>query len=619
MTIPTLSIDGRQTPPDWAVGHRHIIAAMNRAAAPFVDHATRDDGSLIQRSTWTSMDGTDNGYEAFLSFPLFHLLGGGDPIHQIARKEWDAITAQYADYGTVDRGFVTGFDWFHSSESYPYLYYMSLCQPGNAQDAARARAFADMYTGHDPQAPNWDAEHRLLRSPLNGSHGPRFDTTLTDWDYHRPILARYLAPFEDLPGAESGDPHYTVDWSDDDIFAQVLQRINARMTRGDVPLNLSATSLVTHAYLHTGDDRYRQWVLDYLGAWIDRRDANDGLLPDNVGPHGKIGELMDGKWWGGYYGWRWPHGARNITEPAFVAGSCAALMTGDLSWLDLCRSQLDRLWELRREEDGVWKVPARHGDPAHHADNGWFDYRAPDPGLYIHLAYLSQSSEDRARLDEVFPDRSHFAGLPPDWGAGKAGICPPRAWHLWNEGGNPDFPQQVLATTHSSMQRALERLEADDTDPETRHCYHFQALNPVVPEALVQLALGTPAALYNGGLLQAHLFYYDVDRRRPGLPEGVAARVDHVDHDHVIVQLVNTDALKPRSVLLQAGCFGEHTFTGGKMLAGETADQQRLSLDGRHVQLDLGPATQTRLHLAMRRFAHTPSYDGPDWATLTTP
>ena len=71
---------------------RQLIAVMDRAAHPFVEHSTRPDGTLIQRTVWTSMDGTDNGYEAFLSFPLFYLLGGGEHIHRIARKEWDAIT-----------------------------------------------------------------------------------------------------------------------------------------------------------------------------------------------------------------------------------------------------------------------------------------------------------------------------------------------------------------------------------------------------------------------------------------------------------------------------------------------------------------------------------------------
>ena len=186
-----------------------------------------------------------------------------------------------------------------------------------------------MYTGEDPLAPNWDGERRMLRSPLNGSRGPRFETFERDWNYHRPILAGYLAPYEDLPGADSSDPLFKVDWTDDAVFEPVLAQINARMTRGDVPLNLS------------------------------------------------------GKCWQGYYGWRWPHGARNIVEPALVAGSCAVLMTGDAAWLELARSQLERLWDL------------------------------------------SQADADRARVEERFPDRSAFRDLPPDWGAAKAGICPP--------------------------------------------------------------------------------------------------------------------------------------------------------------------------------------------------
>ena len=330
------------------------------------------------------MDGTDNGYEAFLSFPLFYLLGGGEHIHQIACKEWDAITWQYANYGTVEREFVTGFDWFHHSESYTYIYYLALSDPAHHINRTRALRYAAMYTGADPLAPNWDAQRKMVRSPLNGSKGPRFVTTQVDWDYHRPILAHYLAPFEDIPGADSSDPLFKVDWTDDEVFARVLDLINRRMTRGDVPLNLNIASLITNAYLYTGEDQYKAWVLDYLQAWEERCKANGGIMPDNIGPEGTIGELMDGKWWGGYYGWRWPHGARNIVEPALVAGSCALLMTGDDSHLDLARSQLDMLWEQRREEDGLVKVPTRHGD------QGWFDFRSPDPYLYIHLYYLSQ-------------------------------------------------------------------------------------------------------------------------------------------------------------------------------------------------------------------------------------
>ncbi len=607
MATTTLEVRNRTNPPYWAVRQRELIALMDRAAWPFVHHSTRPDGTLIQRTAWTSMDGTDNGYEAFLSFPLFYILGGGEHIHELARKEWDAITWQYENYGTVEREFVTGFDWFHHSESYTYIYYLAMADPHHYVDRTRALRYAAMYTGEDPLAPNWDAVHRMIRSPLNGSQGPRFVTYQVDWDYHRPILSGYLAPYEDLEGADSSDPLFKVDWTDDEVFHKVLAQINERMTRGDVPLNLSATSMITNAYLYTGEDKYKQWVLDYLQAWVERRDKNGGIMPDNIGPSGQIGELMNGKWWGGYYGWRWPHGARNVVEPAFVAGSCAALMSGDMSHLDLCRSQLDLLWEQRQEEDGVLVVPTRHGD------QGWFDFRPPDPYFYIHLYYLSQSEEDLARLDEVFPTREGFGGLPPDWGASKAGICPPRAWFAFIEGVNPGYLDQVFDSTFSSMCRALERLESDDTDPETRECYHFQSLNPVVPEALVQMAMGTPAAVYNGGLLQAHLRYFDPQRRRAGLPEHVAALVDQVGADGASLTLVNTDPVEGRAVLLQAGSFGEHEFTEVRLENQEGKDQ-RVKVNGKHLQVDLGPAAPARLHLGLRRFAHQPSYEMPTFA-----
>ena len=284
-----LRAEGRTAPPHWAVRQRHLIDLMDRAAVPFTRHATRPDGTLIQRTVWTSMDGTDNGYEAFLSFPLFYLLGGSELIHRTARREWDAITWQYANYGTVDREFVTGFDWFHHSESYTYIYYLAMADPGHYIDRNRALRYAAMYTGEDPLAPNWDAEKRMIRSPLNGSRGPRFVTTRTDWEYHRPILAGYLSPFEDIPGADSRDPMFKVDWTDDETFARVLALINERMTRCDVPLNLSAASMITNAYLYTGEEKYRRWVLDYLARWVEHRDANGGIMRTTSGPAAESG------------------------------------------------------------------------------------------------------------------------------------------------------------------------------------------------------------------------------------------------------------------------------------------------------------------------------------------
>ena len=44
-----------------------------------------------------------------------------------------------------------------------------------------------------------------------------------------------------------------------------------------------------------------------------------------------VGETMDGKWWGGYYGWSWPHGFMNIIESLSIAAMNAELLTGAIA------------------------------------------------------------------------------------------------------------------------------------------------------------------------------------------------------------------------------------------------------------------------------------------------
>jgi hypothetical protein len=143
---------------------------------------------------------------------------------------------------------------------------------------------------------------------------------------------------------------------------------------------------------------------------------------------------------------------------------------------------------------------------------------------------------------------------------------------------------------------------------------------PVLPEGLVQMAMGTPSAIYNGGLLQAHVRYFDPRERRSGLPAHVAALVDGVSADAVSLTLVNTDPVKGHSVLLQAGSFGEHEFTGariagagteGAQMADAGSGGQRIDVSGKHLEINLGPAAQARLHLGLRRFAHRPSHRFP--------
>ncbi|MHB9033188.1 MAG: hypothetical protein ACYC6L_09085 [Anaerolineae bacterium] len=304
------------------------------------------------------------------------------------------MTKQFTAYGQIYREFDANYDWMHHGESSIYFYYFGLADPNRQPDRARTLRFARMYIGEDPLAPNWDPAKRMMRSPITGSRGPRFVNTWDDWTTHRAVLANYPPPFDDLPGVTGP----TANWNDDQIYSTILQALNARMMRCDVPLNLTSTSLITHAFLYTGDPKYRTWVLDYLQAWAEHISANGGICPDNIGPNGKIGETMDGKWWGGYYGWRWPHGFMSIIQPLTIAAMNAVLLTGDMTYLDIPRGQIDRIIDLGRLESNALLVPNRH------LDSGWSDYRPLRPEYPLQIWFMSQDERDRARL-ERFPER----------------------------------------------------------------------------------------------------------------------------------------------------------------------------------------------------------------------
>jgi len=613
--MQTLQASGRSTPPEWAIRQRYLIGEMNRAAPRFVDKYTRPDGTFIWRDEWPGMDGSDDAYESYLSFPLFYILGGSEEIHAMSRRLWTAVTWQFTQFGTVTREFDRYYDWMHHGESYTFLHYFGLADPEHYVDRQRALNFAAMYTGEDPQAPNWDPEHKLIRSPINGSAGPCFEMTAEDWGTLRVILSHYLAPYEDIPGIDSSDPFVEADWTNDAVFADILRLMNERMVPGDVPLNLNATSLITNAYLYTGDDKYRQWVLDYLQAWMDRTKANGGLIPDNVGPTGKIGERMGGKWWGGYYGWRWPHGGTVMLEALCNAGCNATLLTGDPSWLDLFRSQADRLWEMRKEEDGQIMIPNRHGD------QGWFQYiphtSSQTLRLLMHAYAVGRQQQDMDRIETQYGDRP----LPKDQplpGCGKAGSFSIHEWFEYISGRNPDFPTRTLDITFAEMRQRLDRIDSDSLDWTTwreqddwQDVHHWQEINPVIPEGLMQMAMGTPTAIYHGGLVHAALRYFDPLTQRPGLPPHVAALVDEVETDYIHVHLVNTDVVEQRQVVLQAGGCAEHEFID---VQSEDRDSAPVAIADRHFQVCLGPGAQARLRIGLQRLVHQPSYAQPNFS-----
>lgn len=597
--------------PEWALLQRQIFTVLNEAAIEFADRYTRPDGTLIWRDRWPGMDGSDDPYEGFMNMPLFYALGGSEEVYKRSRTIWDGITWQWTEYGQIHREFDAYYDWMHHGESNLFFYFLGLADPSVPKDRQRTRRFAGFYNGEDAEAQNWDAEKRLIRSPITGSRGPRFEQTAEDWSTHREILDEYLPPFEDLPGIDKYG--MKTPWSDDTVYAEVLTRINQRQSRGDVPLNLGATSLMLHAYAYTGDEKYRAWVLDYLAAWEERTARNGGITPDNIGLSGEIGEYNDGKWWGGYYGWRWPHGSFSLLEPLCVSGVNAAVLTGDMAHLKLARSQIDMLWGLRREEDGQQLVPNRH------YDEGWRDYRRFHPMYGVYLWNVSMAEEDAERAERGWAGDLFDAVNPAYHGYGKTngghmGFNGNTAqWFRFMRGNYPSYPEEVLKADLKTIAEQIANYRKAENDPETMDHFResmtihmWQQLTPMVVEALTQLTLGGPMHVYHGGLQVARFRYFDAAGKRPGLPQGVAALVDGLMHDGATLTLVNTDAVHAAEVVIQGGVFGEHNITSVKL-----GDAAPVAVSGRWVAVKLAAGATAKLTLGMQRFANAPNYDTP--------
>src|SRR5579859_793389 len=229
-------------------------------------------------------------------------------------------------------------------------------------------------------------------------------------------MARYGLPFEDVPGISTYE-----DLRDPGLARRMGRAMEERHGQGDVVSNLLATSLVTNAYLATGDDRYRDWVVAYVDAWVERADKNGGLLPDNVGLSGKVGEYLGGKWYGGLYGWSWPHGFYNVAMAAIVAAENAFLLTRDPRYLDLPRTQIDRVFDLgavrnldaaamslREHWVGQLAAPSNMSAPREafvvpyrYADSGWFDYQPMAPMYPTAVWHRSLAGPDWDRIERL--------------------------------------------------------------------------------------------------------------------------------------------------------------------------------------------------------------------------
>ena len=628
--------------PEWAVLERKLIAVMEEAVHPFLQKYTHPDGRLVwKEGIHQSRDGADDFYESFYNWPLLYLLGGGDHLLELGQRQWDATTRLMQEIGHVHNEYEIGYDQFHQSEGYIYFYLLCMADPDNTTNLERARRFAGFYLNEDPDAPNYDPEHKIIRCAHNGSKGPRWlyeEREEVSYGYS-PGMAVYGMPYHDLEGIDRIE-----DLKDPVLARRMGQAMKERMSKGDVATNIHVCSLITNAYLLTHDTKYRDWLLEYIDAWIERADANGGVLPDNVGLNGEVGEDMNGKWYGSMYGWTWPHGFYNIGMAVILAGTQCFLLTRDPKYLEFPRTLINKIMEqgkmadlheladqmsLRHhwigqfdalDDDPVtWVVPYRY------TDHGWFDYQPMGVTYPTAIWNVNADKEDWSVIQDLRNKESYdWRKVIPSHTKEDGGHEPP--WIAYLQGDNPNYPVEILQASLGQVYRRMEMVRQDETDPRDNHIHWWQEHNPVTTEALIQLTLGAPQMLYNGGLLLAPLRYFDARRKRPGLPPDIAALVEHVEQTHLRVHLANLNALEPQTLTIQAGTLGEHRFTTvsydrltseypGEVAA--YAAPQAESETTEHIisdvyfKVELPPGTQIHLDIGLQRCVNDPSYRLP--------
>ncbi|CAN5266323.1 hypothetical protein BH23BAC1_BH23BAC1_47320 [soil metagenome] len=582
-------------PPEWALLQKQLMEALYPAAMEFVNKYTNPDGSLIWREEWPGMDGSDDGYESFYNFPLYYALGGPKEMDVLSRKLWEGVTKQFTGYGQIVDEFDAGYDWMHHGEAYTNFYFFGLADPTDKRMKERAVKFAKLYFDDGTEKSNFDNKHKIIRSPLNGSMGPRFINTAEDWVTHRPILSNYPLPYDDIPNVNSGK-----DWNRDEKFAYILEALNERMMKGDVPLNLASTSLMLNAYMYTGDKEYKDWTLNYVKAWMERVEKNNGIIPDNVGLSGKIGEHMDGNWWGGYYGWKWPHGLRNKLEATTIGASNAYLISGDPAYLQLPYSVIESVTKEAKTIDGKMLIPHRYDQ------KGWFDFRSMQAFYPTHLWFISQQKKDWQRVKQLV-DSVEWQQLKYVKGKGEERNT--ATWLGFLEGVVPTYPVDILKATYNEMLERLDNIRKDTSTPDHQDVHHWQQRNPVILEGLVQTMLGAPNHIYHGGLLNTSVRYFDPENQRSGIPTHLAALVSQISPSGITLELVNLHPTETKNVIIQGGMFGEHQIKRVKQII--KYPYQFDTINHKFFQAEISPGSVVQLEIEMERFKNSPTYAFP--------
>ena len=572
----SIRIESPMAAPRWARLERQLLADNVPACREFFRKYFDDRGYLQCFVRWGANDGPDDAFENFNRWPELHALGASDEVLQMFSKGHEGLLRQYAEARTIDvpiarqglyhKEFIVQSDWMHHGEGLQLFNRMGLSIPADAKYQERARRFAGFYMAEDPEAPNYDPVHKIIRSMQNGSRGPMLrKATPLDW---------VGDPF-DVKGFDAlhGESTFQQFLAHYEEYGDVV---------GDHFLNLVATTLPMNAYLLAGEPKYKKWLVEYMEAWLHRMSQNGGVIPSFVDLDGKIGG-PDGKWWMNAYGWGFSpvnpvtgrREDRNRIPRALVGFNNALLVTGDQKYVDAWRQMIDAVNSHAREVDGRKRYPTMHGA------EGWYGWRdAPWNIGALEVWYWSQKPQDRDRI-------------------GRGG------WVEFLQGQNPAYPEQALERDLSAIQQRVNAVRRDTSTRDKRLADNMLDNNPAATESLVQLMWGALLPGREGGLVNARLRYFDPDRKRAGVPEDVAALVSELSDTRTAVTLINLSPSQPRTVIVQGGGYGEH------QLVTVTSGDRTMPIDAPLLTVRLDPGCGQKLLLEMKRYVNPPTVKHP--------
>ena len=382
-STPPILINKVVPTPAWALAEREMLQAAADGARLWVERYVKPDGSVNVPERWGVTDGPDDIMETVRGWPLAYAMGAPESVADAYEKVWEGHLRQFgrakiptvelAKDGIFVKEFPPSFDWEHTGEGLQAFYWHALGRPGDPTSLDRTRRFAGFYLNEDPAAPNYDPRHKIIRSLFNGSIGP---------------VTRPVTP---------------VDWDGDENPKRAERFSTSSNIRGDHPLNLLAATLATQAYLLTHEAKYRNWVLEYVGAWRDRAAANGGNFPSNIGLDGRIGSEWQGKWYGGIFGWNSPDdGLRNYVMRGIPAAfGQAAMLSRNMAYIAPVRRQVDNIFAAARTENGQVLVPHYYGESPRPGSGqaggkvGWYGYRE---GEFFPTGALGNLSETTIEL-----------------------------------------------------------------------------------------------------------------------------------------------------------------------------------------------------------------------------